>query len=182
MTNVGSTSLSITSISLVGTNPSDFSQTSTCGTSVVAGGRCALSLTFHPTATGTRSASISITDNGGASPQSISLSGTGTQVKLSASSLAFLSTVLGQTSSAKAVTLTNVGSTLLSITSVSFAGTNPSDFSQTNTCGTSVVACALSLHASLPNPTATGTRSASISITDNGGASPQSISLSGVGQ
>jgi hypothetical protein len=77
LTNVGSTLLSITSISFAGTNPSDFSQTNTCGTSVVAGGSCTLTLTFHPTATGTRSASISITDNGGASPQSISLSGVG---------------------------------------------------------------------------------------------------------
>src|SRR5437016_4465307 len=76
-TTVGNTSLSISSISLGGTNPSDFSETNTCGTSVVASGSCTLTFAFHPTVTGTRSASVSISDNGGASPQKISLTGTG---------------------------------------------------------------------------------------------------------
>jgi hypothetical protein len=33
---------------------------------------------FDPTANGARSASLSVTDNGGGSPQTVALSGTGT--------------------------------------------------------------------------------------------------------
>jgi hypothetical protein len=34
-------------------------------------------VTFKPTATGTRTAAVSVTDNGGASPQIVPLTGTG---------------------------------------------------------------------------------------------------------
>jgi hypothetical protein len=77
LTNVGPTALGISSITLGGTNPSDFTETNNCGSSVASNGSCTLTMTFHPTVTGTRSASVSISDNGGASPQTISLSGTG---------------------------------------------------------------------------------------------------------
>jgi hypothetical protein len=38
----------------------------------------AITVTFTPTATGTRSAWVAITDNGGGSPQHVALSGDGT--------------------------------------------------------------------------------------------------------
>jgi subtilase family serine protease len=79
LTNTGNGSLSITSIGLAGTNPGDYSDTNTCGSSVAAGANCAISVKFTPTTTGTRSATVSIVDNASGSPQSISLIGTGTQ-------------------------------------------------------------------------------------------------------
>jgi hypothetical protein len=63
---------------LKGNNTADFSQTNTCGSNVPAGGSCTITVRFKPKATGPRSANVSITDNGGASPQIISLSGNGT--------------------------------------------------------------------------------------------------------
>jgi hypothetical protein len=42
------------------------------------GQSCTVSVTFKPTATGSRSASVNITDNGGDSPQKVDLIGTGT--------------------------------------------------------------------------------------------------------
>ena len=77
LTNSGNATLSITAISLVGTNAGDFRQTNTCGSSVVAGGNCSIGVTFTPTATGARSATLSISDNATGSPQSVSLLGTG---------------------------------------------------------------------------------------------------------
>jgi len=77
LTNSGNAALSISGIARGGANPADFAQTSTCGTSVAAGANCPINVTFTPTATGTRNASISITDNAAGSPQSISLTGTG---------------------------------------------------------------------------------------------------------
>ena len=59
----------------------DFAQTSTCPLSsntLGAGASCAISVTFTPTALGTRTGTLTITDNANTSPQTVSLSGTGT--------------------------------------------------------------------------------------------------------
>ena len=67
-------------------------------------------------------------------------SGTGTApiAGLSPSSLTFASQAVGATSAAQTITLNNTGNAALSITSIALTGTNPSDFAQTNTCGSSV--------------------------------------------
>jgi len=78
LANAGASAVSITLISITGTDPGDFAETNTCGKSVAAHGSCTIKVTFKPTATGARAASVSVTDNGGGSPQSVSLTGTGT--------------------------------------------------------------------------------------------------------
>ncbi len=77
LSNTGGSSLTITSISITGTNAGDFSETNTCGSSVAAGANCTISVTFTPTAAGSRVGAVTITDNATGSPQSVSLSGTG---------------------------------------------------------------------------------------------------------
>lgn len=77
LSNTGNALLSISGIALGGANSGDFAQTNTCGTSVAAGANCTISVTFTPTATGARSASISITDTASGSPHSFHLAGTG---------------------------------------------------------------------------------------------------------
>jgi hypothetical protein len=126
---------------------------------------------------------MSITDNASGSPQSVSLSGTGTAaaVSLSPTSLAFGNQSVGVTSTAQTVTLSNAGNAPLSITSLALTGTNASDFAQTNTCGGSVAVsgnCTISVTFT---PAASGSRTASVSITDNASGSSQSVSLSGTG-
>src|SRR5205807_1187007 len=69
LSNPGSAALSITGVTMTGTNIGDFSQTKSCGTSVAAGGSCTISVTFTPQATGARSASVSLADNAAGSPQ-----------------------------------------------------------------------------------------------------------------
>ena len=73
LSNTGSATLTITSITASG----DFSQTNTCASSLVAGATCALSVTFKPTAAGTRTGALTITDNASPATQTVSLTGTG---------------------------------------------------------------------------------------------------------
>ena len=175
LTNTGTAALSVTSIVASG----DFMQTNTCGTSVAAGANCAISVTFTPTATGTRTGAITITDNAAGSPQSVNLTGTGAApgVSLSPSSLTFGNQNLNTTSVAQSVTLNNTGNVALSVTSIVASG----DFMQTNTCGTSVAAGANCTISVTFTPTATGIRTGAVTITDNIAGSPQTISLTGTG-
>jgi hypothetical protein len=78
LSNKGHVTVSITKIAFTGVNGGDFSQTNGCGTSVAAGSSCFIKVKFRPTTTGTRSAMVSVTDNGGGSPQKVGLTGTGT--------------------------------------------------------------------------------------------------------
>ena len=78
LTNTGGAALSITSIGFTGANPADFTENNNCGSSVAAGSSCAITASFTPTAAGSLGASLVITDNAGGSPQSITVSGTGT--------------------------------------------------------------------------------------------------------
>ncbi len=83
LTNSSTIPLSISTIAITGTNGSDFLQTNTCGSTVAAGGSCSISVTFEPTAGGSRSASLSITDNATSGVQAVSLSGSGADFAVS---------------------------------------------------------------------------------------------------
>jgi hypothetical protein len=190
LSNTGNATLTISSIVVNGTNRTNFAETNTCARFLAAGAQCTISVTFTPSGSSIFRASMSITDNALGSPQTVSLSGTGTRaaaalaaaaVSLSPPSLAFGNQSLGVTCAAQTVTLSNTGTAALSITSLALAGTNASDFAQTNTCGSSLAAggqCTISVTFT---PAASGSRTASVSITDNASGSPQSVSLAGTG-
>jgi len=169
--------LTITSIAASG----DFAEADNCGTSLAAGGNCTINVTFTPTASGTRTGTLSITDNASGSPQMVSLTGTGigptTTASVSPTSLTFASQNVGTTSAAQTVTLTNTGSATLTITGISASG----DFAETDNCGSSVAVganCAISVTFT---PTASGTRTGTLSVADNTSGSPQSVKLTGTG-
>jgi len=77
VTNEGSTPLNFTQIYIGGTNWQDFTQTNNCPTSLKSGSACTVTVTFDPTHTGARNALVGFNDNGGASPQTVILTGTG---------------------------------------------------------------------------------------------------------
>lgn len=77
VSNQGAAALSITQVYIGGTNYRDFSQTNNCPSSLTAGASCAVNVTFDPTKTGARSALLGFVDNGGGSPQTAPLTGTG---------------------------------------------------------------------------------------------------------
>jgi hypothetical protein len=183
VTNSGNADLSISSIAVGGSNPGDFAQTNNCPATLTAGSNCTINVTFSPSATGVRTASVQLTDNAADSPQSVALSGTGTApaVTLSPTSLSFGSRTVGSTSAAQSVTLTNSGGAGLSISGIAVAGSNAGDFAQTNNCPGSLAAgssCTISVTFT---PSATGARSATVQVTDNASDSPQSVALSGTG-
>ena len=193
VTNSGTTALIISTVTISGTNASDFTKSNdTCsGATLISNATCAVSVTFTPSATASRSASLNFTDNASNSPQTVSLSGTGTVVSLSATSLSFGTHLMGS-GSLKTVTLTNLGATPLSIASltvVSFAPPSPTgatagDFAivgSTCVAGGSVTAlgsCTINLAF---KPTAAGIRSATLVIADSDPGSPQTANLRGTG-
>ena len=77
LTNNGTKAITVKSVSIAGTNAADFAiQNNTCS-SVAAGGNCTITLTFTPQATGSRNATLSVSDTDGGSPQTDTLTGTG---------------------------------------------------------------------------------------------------------
>jgi hypothetical protein len=155
----------------------DFNQTNNCPASLSAGATCTLIVTFHPTAAGIRKGTIAVTDNAPGSPQVINLTGSTSSVTLSASSLTYGTQTVGINSTVQSVTLTNSGTTTLTIASISGSG----DFAETNSCGSSLPAGANCVINVTFKPTAPGQSLGAITISDNAPGSPRSILLTGTG-
>jgi fibronectin type 3 domain-containing protein len=78
LSNTGNGALTISSLAITGANASDFAEVAnTCGSSVAAGGNCAISVSFTPSVASAETASVTITDNASGGPQAVSLTGTG---------------------------------------------------------------------------------------------------------
>jgi len=169
-----------------GTN-GDFAETNNCPVppaTLAPGASCTASVTFTPTTSGPRSGKFGVLDSAPASPQYVSLTGSATDIGLSASHLYFGSQPVGTTSTAKVVTVTNEGSVTVNFTGsgIVLAGTDPADFLiSANTCGPSLAAGASCTVRVKFQPMATGSRGASLQFNDDGGASPQTVKLSGSG-
>jgi uncharacterized repeat protein (TIGR03803 family) len=179
LTNTGTATLNISSIRASG----DFAISSNaCGATVSVGASCSVSVTFTPTNKGTRTGNLAFNDDAPNTPQIVALVGTGTALKLTPSSLNFWTVIVGQTSASQTVTVTNVSTFSVAFTSFSFGGIAPGDYLITNnTCGASLsggAVCAVSIAF---KPTVKGTRNATLKVADDGGGSPQTAKLTGVG-
>jgi Abnormal spindle-like microcephaly-assoc'd, ASPM-SPD-2-Hydin/Putative Ig domain len=80
VTNTGDAPLFINSAATRGEDPLDFTEVDDgcSGLTLAAGTACTVSITFKPTTTGTRSATLIVTDNAANSPQTAPITGTGT--------------------------------------------------------------------------------------------------------
>ena len=162
----------------------DFAQISTCPLSpntLAPATNCTISITFTPTAVGLRSGTLTVNDNAPNTPQTAPLTGTGTSpVSVSPVALSFAKQLFGTTSAGQTVTLKNTQTVPLTIFGIATSG----DFAQTSTCPLSPntlgagATCTISVTFT---PTALGNRTGALSITDNAGTSPQTVSLSGSG-
>jgi hypothetical protein len=77
LTNIGPTTLSFGSITIAGDAAADFLiQSNTCGSALASGSACTVAIAFRPTASGSRTAYLSFSENGNALSQTVSLSGT----------------------------------------------------------------------------------------------------------
>jgi hypothetical protein len=186
--------LNISGITLTGANAGDFklASSSTCPTSgsINPLATCLVTITFSPTASGARSATLNVFDNTTAGSQTVSLTGTGTgsspTATLLPASLNFGSINVGTLSAALSSTLTDTSATTaLAITNASITGTNASDFALAagTTCPTSgnLNPLATCIYSITFNPGATGARSATLTVTDNATGGSQTVALSGTG-
>ncbi|HZU27992.1 MAG TPA: choice-of-anchor D domain-containing protein [Bryobacteraceae bacterium] len=195
VTNTGSASLTVSNVSLGGANAGDYAITGDgcSGGTFNPNQACTVSLKFSPLLGGTRSATVSVTDNAAGSPHSISVSGTGFGVpvpSLSTAALNFANTNIGVQTAAQNITLTNTGSDVLSIASITITGVHAGDYNiSANTCGATLAASVGSPHPSCTisvrfQPTASGSRGAAVTITDNANnaaGSTQNVALNGTG-
>jgi hypothetical protein len=193
ITNPSTAPLTITSILVdeVDNSSTVFTETGNCvGTLAPSGGYCTMYVAFTPNGIGSVTDQIVITDNAAAVPgtqQTITVTGSGvtaaTSVTVEPTSLSFPSQNVGTVSPPQSVTITNTGTETLSITSFSVGSSLDYQYNaasclavqNTLTVGQS---CVVTVTFS---PTASGTRTAGLSISDTATGSPQTVALTGIG-
>ena len=179
LTNTGNATLNISSIVRKG----DYAiQSNTCGPQVLAGDNCAVTLTFTPTKKGSRAGSLTFADNAAGSPQKVALAGIGVSIVLSPNALSFGPVAVGQSSAPQSVTVSNVSTALVNLTSISIGGATADFAISANTCGTTLAGgsnCSVSV---IFHPTKTGTRKGKLNVFNDGGGSVATAPLTGTGQ
>jgi hypothetical protein len=182
--NLGSSPISMgkPTISLSSTDKDDFTLLNSCGASLLAGRSCNITVFYLADDVETSSATLSIVDSAAGSPQHISLSANVINpiAGFNPSTVNFGTLKVGA-SSTKTETLTNIGTTVLNLSSITVTGTNAGDFTSTPNCPSSLApkaGCPISVSFA---PGAKGNRSAGLSFVDNGRTHTQTIPLVGKG-
>ena len=188
LTNQGSAALSISSIALAGTNPSDFAIAATGTTCPVAGGTlvvqatCTVAVQLAPQSAGPKAASLAFADNAPSSPQQVSLTGTATSpqtLQVSPASLTFPAQSEGIASTPQNVTILNSGSAAAEITGIAISGPNAADFTSPASCTPNPVPAGTTCQIGvtfMPGTTSPGIRSATLNVP---AGSPPTVALSG---
>jgi plastocyanin len=116
-----------------------------------------------------------------------SCSGAAPAANLSPTALTFSSQNIGTSSTAQSIILTNTGTALMTISGIAIAGANGGDFSQNNNCipggspsGSLAPQASCTINV-IFTPLLSGSRTATLVITDNAAGSPQTAALSGTG-
>jgi len=158
----------------------DFAQTNNCGSSLAAGASCDFTVTFHPTTAGTEQGSISVLLSTSGQTPFVNLSGVGITapaVLFCPASLTFPSQAVNTASAARPIIVTNNGSDSLTVTGITAKG----DFSETDDCVGSFPARSSCIIQVTFTPKAAGSRSGTITMTDDAQGSPQMVTLVGTG-
>lgn len=183
-----------------GNPPTGFLESDNCGASLAAGASCIINVTFEPSVSPPTCLAASgcyanapggvvlIQTNTAIGSQTIAIGGTtahGAALSVVPNPIAFPPQAAGTASAALTVTVQSFGDLPLQVRSASIGGTNAADFqvSSIGTCANPVplgqIGCSLSLVFN-PAASATGTRTATLILTDNTGDSPQSIPITGL--
>ena len=178
ISNTGAAGLTVTSIVLGGAA----AQTNNCPTDLAPNASCTMNVMLAAPLLGPCTGTITISTNDPAGPQSISLNGTCTvlpniESALSTSSLVFIPQTTGTTSASQSVTLSNIGLQPLAISSVTASG----DVTEATKCGKTLAIasnCTISISFT---PKAAGSRTGTVTVTDNAPDSPHVITISGLG-
>jgi len=183
--NTGTVTVTVSSITLAGANSTSFLDLSGCGASLTSGSYCYIYVAFRPASAAALTATLNVADSATGSPQKVTLAGTGSaapSVKLSTTALAFPTTTHGTASAPIAVNLTNAGTATLDLTSIAITGANPTDFLEVNNCTATLAPAASCTVLVAFTPATAAAFTAKLTITDNGSASPQSVTLTGTGK
>jgi N-acetylneuraminic acid mutarotase len=180
VTNVSSHTATFTGIASSG----DFSQSNTCPitpNTLNPGQNCTVTVTFKPTASGTRTGAVTLKDNDPGSPkQTITLTGTGETLALGfmPASLDLGSVAVGS-SSTQSATLTNDGVAAVNITGIAISPANGT-FTQTNNCPSTLSVQQTCTFQIVFTPPDVFTYAATLSITNSAGSAAK-LPLSGTG-
>lgn len=173
ITNDGPNTMALGALSVTG----DFAASTSCPAKLAAGGVCKINVTFSPKAAGSRSGTLTVNDSDVTSPQTISLTGTGTNLKRGTTMINWQTVPMGSATVRK-LGLTNLGPSPITISSMQVIG----DYTQTNNCKGSIapgLSCSVSLTF---KPTQTGLRYGMLVINDSDFGSPHPVRLLGTGQ
>ncbi|WP_296144010.1 choice-of-anchor D domain-containing protein [uncultured Flavobacterium sp.] len=207
--NTGSSDLNLSGTPIVaisGVNSSDFTITTIPATPVTASGNTTFQITFDPTAIGVKNATISIANNDSdENPYTFAIQGTGTTVApninlqgntanitngsttpSTANHTDFGSQDITAGTIVRTFTIQNTGSDALSLTGSSpyaiISGTNAADFTVTAIPATNVASLGNTTFQVTFDPSATGIRTATITIANNDSAkNPYTFAIQGTG-
>jgi hypothetical protein len=170
---------SATAVPIVGvsiTSPFKIASNSCSASTLAANTDCQVMVEFAPTQSGLMAGTLTFTD--GAGTQTVALTGTGaappTDV-LSATSLTFPGTIVGQNSTAQSVTIANTGDLPLTSIAASVSGA----FQVSSNCGAQLAAQSVCTLSVVFTPTQAGVQTGTLTVSDV--LRTQTVALSGNG-
>ena len=195
ITNSGNVPLTIGAITLTGANAGDFSVTTPPSSTVAAYGSTTFTITFAPTAINTRSATVNVVNGDSTkNPYTYAIQGTGIIPVMNIQGNAFNITNGSATTSTtnwtdfstvtvtRTYTIFNNGNLPLTVGAITFSGANPTNFSVTTPPSSNIAAFSSTTFTVTFNPSAVGSRTATISIVNNDSIrNPYTFAISGTG-
>ena len=148
-----------------------------------AGQSCTALINFTPTAVGIRTGTLSVVTNATEFPLTVALTGAAvvSDLQITPGNLAFGSLSVGAPA-VLPVTLSNVGTASVTGLATAISGPDAADFALTAPCRASMIAAAAGCGMQITfTPSATGPRSATLTLTSSDPSSPASILLTGTG-
>jgi hypothetical protein len=184
LTNSGTDTLHVTSLSISGANASSFTigATNCPGASVAVNATCDIPISFLPAATGLFTATLSVVDDAWNGPSQFGLSGTGVQAHatFAPTSVSFPNTATGQ-SAGQTISVMSDGSASLDLSSMTLSGSGAAAYTLgADTCSGQQLPATIGCSVRVTfTPPAVGSYPASLLVADDAAGSPQAISLTG---
>ena len=172
----------VTGLSINLTDAVDFQLTSGCGSILGPYTTCNLTVSFSPHTVGSLSGAIQIFDNAVNSPQTVTLNGYGdpipVNVQISPGSIPFSSQAEYTTSNPWTVNFSNMSGTAVNISSIAITG-DPTDFMETNACGSVLGAYSSCTILVYFTPQSVNSFNANLVVSSTGNPSVLTVPLSG---
>jgi hypothetical protein len=183
VSNTGTVGVTFLGLAVSGDYTVDAGTCPAAGSELGVGVMCVLTVTFQPTAQGTRSGTLSLANDASQTPLTVSLSGMGTEGTLSVTpgELAFGGVDVGY-SEGLTLTLLNTGSAALTGISGAISGGDMGDFAVTVPCSVTTLAPNQGCSETVTfTPSAVEARAAILTVVSSDPQGPAVVALSGTG-